>query len=93
MKKYEMMTISEAGLGEDGARSISNQIKDLITSKKGKVLDSDFWGKRNFSYKIKHQKEGYYEVVNFELDSKNLSDIKQKLNLTNGLTRYLITSA
>ena len=92
MKKYEIMTICDLSLGEDGARDISNKVKDLISTGKGKVLDSDFWGKRTFSYEINHQKEGYYEVINFELDQKSLAEFKQKLNLINGLVRYLITA-
>lgn len=92
MKQYELMTISKIGLGEDGARTLSNQIKDLITSKKGKILDSDFWGKRKFSYEINHETEGYYEVINFELDTKYVPDVKNKLKYINGLVRYLVSA-
>ncbi len=92
MKKYEIMTVSGLGLGEDGARDVSNKVKDLISASKGKVLDSDFWGKRTFSYEVNHQKEGYYEVINFDLDPESMAKFKQKLNLINGLVRYLITA-
>ena len=92
MKQYEIMTITKVGLGEDGARSISNQIKDLITGNKGKVLDSDFWGKRAYAYEIDHEVEGFYEVINFELDPKYVPEIKKKLNIMEGLVRYLVTS-
>lgn len=92
MKKYEIMTISDLDLGEDGARDISNKIKDLIGDNKGKVLDSDFWGKRSFAYEVNHKMEGFYEVISFELDPKSMAKFKQKLNLINGLVRYLITA-
>jgi small subunit ribosomal protein S6 len=91
MKKYEIMTISDQDLGEDGARDISNKIKDLISANKGKVLDSDFWGKRALAYEINHKNEGFYEVINFEIDPDSMAKFKQKLNLINGLVRYLIT--
>ncbi len=92
MTQYELMTITDLNVGEDGARSISNQIKDIITAKKGKILDSDFWGKRKFSYEIDHKDEGFYEVIKFELDSEEVPDVKLRLNLINGLTRYLVTT-
>lgn len=92
MKQYEIMTITKVGLGEDGARSVSNNVKDLITANKGKVLDSDFWGKRAFSYEINHETEGFYEVINFEVDPGHIPEIKTKLNILDGLIRYLVTS-
>lgn len=91
MKKYELMTITDLDLGEDGARDLSNEIKDIISSLKGKVLDSDFWGKRKFAYKIKNKTEGFYEVMEFEIKPEELNPFKKKLNLQEKLVRYLIT--
>lgn len=91
MKKYELMTITNVELGEDGARDLSNDIKDIISSLKGKVLDSDFWGKRKFAYKIKGKSEGFYEVIEFEVEPGELNPLKKKLNLQEQLVRYLIT--
>lgn len=92
MKKYEIMTIYKITLGEDGARELSNSIKDTISSLKGKILNSDFWGKRKFAYEIKHDQEGYYEVIQFEMAPSDLLELKTKLNLQNNLVRYLITA-
>jgi small subunit ribosomal protein S6 len=92
MKNYEIMIITDIALGEDGAQSLSNQVKDLINSYRGKVLDSDAWGKRKFAYEMKKQVEGYYEVITFEMDPANMPKFKQKLNLINGLVRYLVTA-
>ena len=93
MAKYEMMTISKIALGEEGARELSNSIKDLITSLKGKVLNSDFWGKRKFAYEIKHSREGFYEVLEFEMEPGSVKSLKGKLNLQEGLVRYLVSLA
>lgn len=92
MSQYELMTITKIGLGEDGARSVSNQIKDLIASGKGKVLNSDFWGKRKFAYEINHEREGFYEVTTFEVAPEFIPTFKTKLNYISGLVRYLVTS-
>lgn len=92
MKEYELMTITKISLGEDGARSISNQIKDLISSGKGKVLDSDLWGKRKFSYEINHESEGRYEVIKFEANPQFIPELNSKLNYIDGLVRFLVTN-
>ncbi len=92
MKSYELMTIAKITLGEDGARALSNSIKDLISASKGKILNSDFWGKRKFAYEIGNFTEGFYEVVSFEMDPAFVAGLKAKLNLQDGLVRYLISA-
>ncbi len=91
MKRYELMTISKLGLTEDGARSLSNNVKDSISGFNGKVLDDNFWGKRKFAYAINKDKEGFYNVISLEMDPVNMPKFKEKLNLIEGLVRYLIT--
>jgi len=92
MTKYELMTIYNISLGESGAKELSTEVSDLIKSLKGKIINQDFWGKRKFAYEIKHDSEGFYEVVTFEMDSSKLNDFKKKLNLLDKVVRYLITA-
>ncbi|MBT6401760.1 30S ribosomal protein S6 [candidate division WWE3 bacterium] len=92
MRKYELMTIAKITLGEDGARALSNSIKDLISSNKGKTLNSDFWGKRKFAYEIKHDQEAFYEVIELEMDPLSITTLKTKLNLEENLVRYIISA-
>ena len=92
MKSYESMILIDVNLGEDGARNVSNAIKDKITELKGKIIDSNFWGKRKLAYEIKHTKEGFYEVIKFEMDPKNTPKFNSGLKLMGGLVRYLVTA-
>ena len=93
MKTYEMMTISDVSLGEDGALKNLNSVKDLITSFKGKTLDSNSWGKRKFAYELGHKTEGFYDVIKFQMTSSDVKSLKTKLNYMDKLSRYLITAA
>lgn len=90
MKKYELMTIIKASLNEEDAGKVAKSVKDLISSLNGNVVDTLVWGKRKFSYKINNEKEGFYEVTQFEVDPQNMPKFKGKLNLIDGLVRYLI---
>lgn len=92
MKQYEIMTIYKADLDEQGAKDLSSKVQETITTAGGKVLSSNFWGKRRFAYEIKHQKEGYYDVINFEIDLSKLKKFESKLGLMAGIVRYLITA-
>lgn len=86
------MTIYKNDLGEEGANGLSKKVQDLIKSLDAKILENNFWGRRKFAYEIKHDTEGFYDVMSFEAESSVITKLKAKLNLLNGLVRYLITA-
>lgn len=90
--KYEIMTIYKAALGDQGSKDLSSKLQEMITSFGGKVLEQNFWGRRKLSYEIKHDTEGYYDVIVFELEPSAVTKFKGKLNLLSGLVRYLVTA-
>lgn len=92
MRNYELMAIYKSELGDQPAMDLSKKVKELVASFDGKVTKADYWGKRKFAYEIKHAKEGYYDILYFELDPSNISKLKTKLNITTGLVRYLISA-
>lgn len=92
MKKYELMTIININQGEDGAIKVSNSVKDLIFENGGTILNSDFWGKRNFAYEINHQNAGFYDVISFEISAEGLMKLESKLKFLDSIVRYLITA-
>lgn len=92
MKQYEMMNIYKLELGEQGAKELSGKAHEMIESNGGKITASNFWGKRKFAYEIKGQREGFYDVINFELEPSKFKKFESKLKLTSGVLRYLITA-
>ena len=90
--KYEIMTIYRNDLGEEGAKKLSNSISEVLDSVGAKDIKNDFWGRRKFAYEIDKSTEGFYDVFTFECDSSVVKKLREKLNLLNGLMRYLITA-
>jgi len=90
--KYEIMTIYKNSLGEEGSKELSKKLQEVVTSLGAEVIKSDFWGRRKFAYEIKHDTEGFYDVLNIECEAGTVTKLKAKLNLLSGLVRYLITA-
>ncbi len=65
-------------------------IEELIKSLSGKILKQDNWGKKNLSYPIKKNLTANFYIWEFEMDPKNLKELKRKLNFNEKLIRYLI---
>lgn len=91
MRTYELMTIGKASLGEEGAKTLSTAVRDLIDSNKGKLVDENTMGKRKFAYEIGNDKEGFYNLIHFEMEPEELFKFKERLGRVNGLVRYLIS--
>ncbi|KKP60256.1 MAG: 30S ribosomal protein S6 [Candidatus Roizmanbacteria bacterium GW2011_GWC2_34_23] len=64
-------------------------IKDLIESYKGKVTKEDKWGEKTLAYSIKKNTALFYNFQ-FEIDKKNVLELKNKLNLNEKILRYLL---
>jgi ribosomal protein S6 len=86
------MTIYNIELGEEEAQNLSQEVKELIKSLEGKVVSENFWSKRKFAYKIGTQEEGFYDVVQFDIDAAKIDDLKKQLNLKEQVIRYLISA-
>src|SRR3989344_3839590 len=68
MKAYELMVIYKSELKDAGAKKDLATLTKQITSLKGKVTKEDYWGVKDMAYIMEKQMQGYYAVVNFEID-------------------------
>ena len=67
MKKYEVMFIAKP-LEEAEVTPIVEFISNLLTKNGAKIEKVDLWGKRHLAYPVKKQNDGYYVLINFEID-------------------------
>ncbi len=65
-------------------------IRALLESLKGKISDEQKWGKRSLAYPINKLMSAYYITWMLEIEPKQLSELKKKLNFNEKLMRYLL---
>lgn len=85
MDVYEIAFITQS----DDKADIKG-VEDTIGQFDGKVTQRDDWGEHQFAYKLKNLSSGFYHVWNFTIDSSKLKELKNRLNLNENLTRYLV---
>ncbi|MDH5373296.1 MAG: 30S ribosomal protein S6 [Acidimicrobiia bacterium] len=92
MRKYEVMTIHRPEFVEDDVRAKVTEIEQLLKARGAEITDTDFWGKRRFAYEIKHVREGFYSVVQFDLEegSDALDDLDRALALSDAVVRHKV---
>lgn len=86
-----MMVILSPDLGEKKTSEELDQIRTMITSTGGEILNEDLHGIRPFAYRIKKYDEGYYAVLNFNMEGEKVKEFEKEYNINQAILRYLIT--
>jgi small subunit ribosomal protein S6 len=84
------MVIHRYDMAEPDVRSAVAEVEKAITDRDGTVTETDFWGKRRFSYEINHMNEGYYSVIMFEGDPDLENMLDRSLSLLDSVVRHKI---
>jgi len=83
------MAVFLPDLGEEGTSKALDELKKLLEENSAKVTAEDLWGLRDFAYTIKKHDQGYYVVLNLEMDPEKLPELEKPLNLNKELLRFM----
>ena len=89
MKKYEVMFIAQP-LEEAEVTPIVEFISNLLTKNGAKIEKVDLWGKRHLAYPVKKQNDGYYVLINFEIEPDAIFEIDRVIKIREEILRHLI---
>lgn len=87
---YELLYIVPAPLTEKDFPIISTKVKDLIEKQEGKILEEKNLGQKRLAYEIKRVYQGFYLLLNFEIDSLKIKILNEKLKQFPEILRHLI---
>ncbi len=89
MNKYELAVLYHPDLEVDLEKG-EQRVKKIIDDNKGKIVDTDNWGKKKLAYPINKLQSAVYVFYTVELEASSLSKIEATLNITDEVIRYLI---
>lgn len=90
LREFELMFIVDGSLSEEDATAVANSVQTFIASK-GTILKADAWGRRRMAYLIDKKADGYYWVISYESEPKDVDVIKYNLRVNESVIRWLIT--
>jgi small subunit ribosomal protein S6 len=90
MRRYEVMVILDPSLEDKDVKAAVDRHLTTVTSRGGKVVKIDHWGKRRFAYEIRHLNEGYYAVVDLEAEPAMVDELSRVLGLTDEVIRHKV---
>ncbi len=87
---YELLCLISNKFSETEVEPIRARISKLITDQGGKITAEEYWGKRKLAYQIDGFRHGYYQLVEFDLEGPKLTEVSNRLRLSNDILRHQI---
>jgi small subunit ribosomal protein S6 len=88
--QYEIAILFDPDLEIDLDKT-SHKIEKILKDNKGKIINTDNWGKRKLAYPIKKQDHAVYVFYSVELPPENVHKVEAMLNIADEVMRFLVT--
>jgi len=91
MRIYELIFILKPGMPDEEIDAIVEQFSGIITEGEGVINKIDRWGKRRLAYRVKGQRDGYYILIDYsvESNSKLSKEVERRLRVVDDVIKYL----
>jgi small subunit ribosomal protein S6 len=89
MREYETVFLISPSLTEEETKGLITQMADIITEKKGKMVDKEEWGKRKLAYPISKFEEAFYVLFRYEGESEIPAELERRFKQADTVIRYL----
>ena len=90
MNQYEVAVLYHPDLEIDLEKG-SGKVEKIFADNKGKVVNTDNWGKRKLAYPIKKNESAVYVFYTVEMPAEAVRKVESILNITDEVIRFLIT--
>ena len=90
MDKYEIMFIIKNTIEDEKVAKEAENLQNLITNDKGKIIEFREMGKRKLAYPIKKELTGTYFVMIVEANHDTIKEFDRKVLINENVLRHLI---
>lgn len=92
MKPYELLYIIPAVMTDEEAATAGVKVTEMIKATGATVVREENLGKLKLAYPIKHQKHGFYMLVQFDADGSVIAKLENDLRLNENVLRHQVTA-
>lgn len=89
MRKYELMYIIQPAIEEDAKKALVERFNEILTSNGAEIIEAKEWGKRRLAYEINDLREGFYQIVKVNADSKAIDEYIRLANINEDIIRHI----
>jgi len=89
MRLYETAFLIAPNLPEEEVEELLKKMEDVVSKKKGKMLNVDNWGKRKMAYSINKFEEATYIFFLYEGNPDIPAELERRFKQTEAIIRFL----
>lgn len=91
-KKYEAIFIIKNNENIEKVEEVIDKINNMVISEYCDIFHKDKIGVKKLAYEIKHEREGFYYLINFKTQNENqeINKISIKINTIEEVLKHII---
>ncbi len=89
MRQYETAFLIAPNLPEEDNEKLISQMAEVVSKKKGNMINVDEWGKRKLAYPIQKFEDAYYVFFLYEGDPSIPVELERRFKQTETIIRYM----
>lgn len=89
MRLYETAFLIAPNIPEEEMEDLLSKMKEVVSKKKGKMLNVDNWGKKKLAYSINRFEEATYIFFLYEGTPDIPTELERRFKQTEAIIRYL----
>lgn len=89
MNKYELMYIIASDVADEKREELIAKFKAYVEAHKGIVAGVDKIGMKKLAYPINFKNEGFYVLMNIEMNPAEVDAMSKLMNITDGIVRHI----
>lgn len=87
---YDLMLLLSTSAPDEQRTKILTDVESAITSAQGSIERRDDWGQRPLAYRIAHQPEAEYHLLQFKAPPTLIETLSHDLRITDGVVRFRV---
>ncbi len=87
---YDLMLLLSTGVEEERRAKILSDVESTVSSGGGSIANQADWGIRALAYRIDHQSDAEYHLLQFAGPPQLLESLNHNLGITDGVLRHRI---
>ena len=92
-QSYEFVVLFSPELNDDQLQQAQDFAASLVKKYKGKIVDTDIWGKKVLAYPINKHTEAFYVFYKLDMPVAKIQAFEKEVYLTESIIRHLIVKA
>ena len=89
MPLYESTFIVRQDLSRQDVGKIADAMVAIIEQGGGKIIKNEYWGLKNFAYKIKKSRKGHYNMLGIDAPAPVMKEVERNLGINENVVRNL----